>query len=286
MMSDNAGFATWVHSQRELFDWMFSYLKAVLNPTDDQAIMIFGEWCGGSIQKSVGLNQLPKMFVVFNIAVVDAEGEKVWHGRHLIPALFDEIELQGKAIPALKNTYQFETFGIEIDFARAYAAQEPLAAMTLEVEKVCPVAKALGAVPNDKGIIVGEGIVWICTHPDYQDSSYWFKVKGDEHAPKTKVKTLAAADVVRLDSINELADLLCPTWRLEQMYEQTFNTLNGGKPDIKRTGEFIRAMMADIVKECSDDVAASGFTMKDISGRVSKHARDYLINQLNAEAFG
>lgn len=296
--SDNAGFATWAHGHTALFDLIFDELKVQAQPGPDDTLMIFGEWCGGSIQKSVGLNQLPKMFVIFKAAVVSPEeqipngpdnfqmhSEKRWIDPLVIKNVLDYVQTSNAVYPeSLKFIYDFDTYLINIDFARPHDAQGPLVQMTQAVENECPVAKALGAVANDKGMIVGEGIVWCCLDPAYQDSGYWFKVKGDEHSLKTKVKTLAAADVQRIDTINELADTFCPQWRLEQMYQQTFDTLNGGKGDIKRTGEFIKAVMADICKEEADVLSASGFTSKEINGRVSKNVRDYLNTQLNAEA--
>lgn len=294
---DNAGFATWAHGQQLAFDCLFAFLTGYLNPAEDESVLIFGEWCGAGIQKNIGLTQLPKMFVIFGAAKVSAEkeipngpdntqmhSEKEWVEADVVKMLLQQIRDVGQVVPdSLKCIYDFPTYEVEIDFDRPHVAQEYLVAKTLEVEKTCPVAAALGAVPNDKGMIVGEGIVWKCVEPGYEDSGYWFKVKGEEHSPKSKVKVLAAADVQRIDSINELAQTLCPQWRIEQMYQQTFDTLNGGKGDIKRMGELIKATMTDICKEEADTLSASGFTAKEISGRVSKIARDYLVTQLNAE---
>ena len=142
--------------------------------------------------------------------------------------------------------------------------------MTLAVEEQCPVGKQLGA----------EGIVWKCITVGYENSGFWFKVKGEKHS-KTKVKKLATVDVEKINNIKLLAEKLTPTWRLEQMCSKTFDTLNGGKLDIKGMGEFIKNTMTDILKEEIDTVAASGFTTKDITGSIAAICRAYLTEQLN-----
>jgi len=275
--SDNAGFSMFVHANRVMFEEML-YQATMIKPLGAQdAMLIFGEWCGGSIQKNVAITQFPKMFVVFGMALVDAEGEKAW----VTSAQVQEVFSKTSGIPAnVYNIYQFPTYSIDIDFARPHDSQNKLSEMTIAVEDECPVGKQLGATP-EKGSMVGEGIVWKCTTPGYEDSGNWFKVKGEKHAPKNKVKTLSEVDVARVDAITALAQEVCPEWRLEQMLQQTFNTLNGGRPDIKGTGEFIKAVMADVLKEELDTIAASGFTTKDITGSIAKLARDHLIKEIS-----
>lgn len=73
--ADNAGFAQWVATNYETISDQLSLLF------DGQEITVYGEWCGGNIQKNVGLNQLPKMFVVFGYVNhaenwVDADGSE------------------------------------------------------------------------------------------------------------------------------------------------------------------------------------------------------------------
>ncbi len=97
----------------------------------------------------------------------------------------------------------------------------------------------------------------------------------------SKVKTLAPVDVERYNTLQELATSLATEPRLEQMAQQTFDLLNGGEVDIKRMGDFIKAVMKDILKEEIDSVAASGFTTKEISGPISKISRDYIMRGMS-----
>jgi RNA ligase len=279
--ADNAGFAMFVKSKERLFGVMLAQAQLVKRLSDNDAMLIFGEWCGAGIQKKVGLTQLPKMFVIFGMARVDAQGEKEWFNADEVRIVCERTEAHSDTvIDNVHHIYDFPTYEIEIDFNRPHEAQNRLVEMTIAVESECPVAKQLGAT-TDKGPIIGEGIVWKCVTPGYEDSGNWFKVKGEAHkADKTKTKVLTSVDVERIDAIHALAEEVTPEWRLEQMYQQTFNTLNGSLPDIKGMGGYIKAVMQDVLKEELDIIAASGFTTKDITGAISKIARDYLIKQL------
>lgn len=280
-MSDNAGFAMYVEANKDFYRGLFEQAKLAYSLRGDEALLIFGEWCGGNIQKKVAITQFPKMFVIFGMARVDAEGQKEWF-------LSDEIRIVvgrthdqlGFWPTSVYHIYEFPTWNVEIDFARPHDIQNHLVELTIAVEQECPVGKQLGAT-IEKGPMIGEGIVWKCTTPGYEDSGNWFKVKGELHkGAGGKVKTLNAVDVERIDAIQALAEEVTPEWRLEQMFQQTFDTLNGGQPDIKRTGDFIKVVMADVLKEELDIVAASGFTTKEVTSPISKIARDYLMKQL------
>jgi hypothetical protein len=126
---------------------------------------------------------------------------------------------------------------------------------------------------------IGEGIVWRCVDPGYEDSGHWFKVKDERHS-KSKVKVLATVDVERINDIKQLAERLAHNGRLEQIAQTTFNLLNGGEVDIKRIGDLIKAVMSDIAKEDTLLIAENGFTFKDISGPVAKIVRDYVLSEL------
>lgn len=280
---DNAGFSMFVHSNRDFFNVMLEQATLCKSITGDEAILVFGEWCGGNIQKKMAITQFPKMFVVFGICRADADNQKDWLNPNEIAIVWERTMAHCSSLVPT-NVYhidQFPTYSIDIDFNRPHDAQNKLVEITLAVEDECPVGKQLGAT-IENGPIIGEGVVWVCTTAGYGDSGFWFKVKGEKHsaASKSRTKTLNAVDIERIDAIVALAEEVTPEWRLEQMYEQTFNTINGGLPDIKRMGEYIKAVMGDVLKEELDIIAASGFTTKDITSPIAKIARDYLLSQL------
>jgi hypothetical protein len=278
---DNAGFAMYVHANNLFYNVLLAEAVLAKRLSSEQSMLIFGEWCGGTIQKSIAISQFPKMFVIFGMARVDAEGEKEWFTPGEIQAVFHRAgDLMTDSVPGNVYTiYEFPTYEIEIDFNRPHELQNKLVDLTIEVETECPVGKQLGATA-EKGSIIGEGIVWKCTTPGYEDSGNWFKVKGEKHSMESKVQKLSTVDVERIDAINALAVQVTPEWRLEQMMQQTFDTLNGGLLDIKKMGDFIKAVMADVLKEDLDIIAASGFTTKDITGSIGNIARKYLMTQL------
>lgn len=272
---DNAGFAMFVISNKDNFLELIltTRVHQHLAKTEDKYVCIFGEWCGGNIQDGVAIAQLPKMFVIFGIAFADEEGNKTYFTRAQVQDVVDGCrEIVGNKHP-IKSIYDFETFDIEIDFENPHLAQNQLNDLTTRVEERCPVGDALGVVG------IGEGLVWRCTNPDYNDSGYWMKVKGEKHS-KSKVKTLATVDVQKIENIKELAETLVHNGRLTQICQTTFDLLNGGTVDIKRMGEFIKNIMDDIVKEELDTIAASGFTMKDISGSCNKLCRDFILKSV------
>lgn len=279
---DNAGFAMFAHGRKDDFvDLLATANAMVRGPVGlHKQIIVFGEWCGGNIQKGVAISQLPKMFVIFGIAKVDEEGNKTYFTRQQVIDVVDGgREYVNKAkgsIPTSTDIYciwDFPTFLADIDFEAPHEVQNELNRLTEVVEECCTVGDAFGV----KG--VGEGIVWRCIEPGWEDSDFWFKVKGEKHSA-SKVKTLATVDVERINNMNELAERLAHDGRLEQGLQTVFDTLNGGEPDIKRTGEFIKWVMQDIAKEELDTIAASGFTGKDLNGPVSKLARDYLMKRV------
>jgi len=77
--ADNMGFAFFVESNKEAF---FALIDKVVDATHVDTVMntisIFGEWCGGSIQKNVGISNLPKSFFIFGVKIspiVDKDDE-------------------------------------------------------------------------------------------------------------------------------------------------------------------------------------------------------------------
>ena len=61
LTSDNNGFM--LAMKGKSFDKLFNDINF-----DDHCV-IYGEWCGGSIQKGVAINGLPKMFVIFAVKI-------------------------------------------------------------------------------------------------------------------------------------------------------------------------------------------------------------------------
>lgn len=277
---DNAGFAMFAHNNELALRAIITNAKSVVASSQlclyDCAV--FGEWCGRGIQSNVAVNELPKMFVIFGIAFVDDEGEKTYLTRDQVTAVCkDIVQVPRGVIPDATNIYciyDFQTFTIDIDFENPHEAVNELNAIATRIGDECPVGKAFGV----SGI--GEGTVIRCVTTGYENSGFWAKIKDERHS-KSKVRTLATVNVERINDIKELADKLAHEGRVRQQFDLTFDTINGGTPDITKMGEFIKSVMKDIVKEELDVIAASGFTVKEIAGPVSTIVRNFMLTQLN-----
>lgn len=267
---DNAGFAFFANGNEATFIEMFESLaKENGVDLDNNTITIYGEWAGASIQKNVGITNLPKSFFIFGVKASPFEIEGL---EKQAPAYWlDSTELR-KPESNIFNIDDYETFSIDIDFNVPQMVQNTLVDLTIRVEEECPVAKAFGFLNT-----IGEGIVWTYTAED--GTRYLFKTKGEKHAGKSKVKTIHKVDDVKLQKILDLASAVTPVWRLAQMLEQACDLNNGGQLDRSKLGEYIKLVIADIVKEDSDLIVKEGLELKDIAKYVSETSRRYFFEQ-------
>jgi hypothetical protein len=261
---DNAGFAFFGTEYTLHF---LNIINGLNVDTKENTVTVYGEWAGKGIQKGIGIGDIQKSFFIFGIKITPFDEEKpaFWLENY-------ELNITSDRIFDIRN---FKTFEIDIDFNNALFSQNKMVDWVIEVENECPVAKTFGI----SGI--GEGIVFTVK---YNDSILRWKMKGEKHAGKSKVKSAKKVDDVRLQLIIDIVNQVTPEWRLEQMYQETFDTLNGGVGDIKGTGDFIRKVINDIIKEDSDIINDAGLIPKDINSNVSKVAREWLVNKLNKES--
>lgn len=265
---DNAGFMAWATTKNEELGMTpAEHIKNVLSfnfswkETDNMAV--FGEWCGGNIQKGVAITGLPKMFVVFAIRFNDDIWINMNNGLGFKSSEFGVYEVS-----------DFPRFFITIDFDNPELMQNHLAKITEEVEQECPVGKSFGVSG------VGEGVVWKCWEKDYDSSRFWFKVKGEKHSA-SKVRTLASIDVEKHAKLTDFIESVCSEQRLEQGFKNL--TEEQLKPaEMSSVGDFIRWMFNDIHKEEADTMEANGFTSKEMSGPLANKARRWYQNKINS----
>ena len=227
----------------------------------DQHIAIYGEWCGKSIQKGVAISELPKMFVVFAINV---DGE--W-------SEFDHIDFKSLNEIGVYSIFQFPTYRVLVDFNSPELIQNELIKLTVDVENECPVGKYFGISG------VGEGIVFKAKH---NNRFYQFKSKGEKHSI-SKVKTLASVDVEMISNINEFVDNVLTEQRLEQGI--TWLRENLKEVSQKSTGDYLRWIVNDVIKEETDTIVANQLDPKKINSAISAKARVWLFSYLDKEVF-
>lgn len=263
---DNAGFAFFATKNQEvLTQMMIDVAKENNVDLDKYTMSLYGEWAGPGIQKGVGISMLPqKSFFIFGIKYSDTLDPKFgvkWLN-------FDNLKSEENFI---YNINDFETYEVEIDFNMPQLIQNKLIELTIAVEDECPVAKFFG---NEKTI--GEGIVFSC---EYKDVVYRFKSKGEKHSV-SKVKTLNAVDVEKLNSINEFIDYAVTQPRFDQAIEKVFGE---SEPKIEQMGEVIRWMVSDITKEETDTMIENNLEPKDVNKYISTKVRHMFIAFLDKQ---
>lgn len=280
--SDNAGSAVWGQGNINILNSIFNEVSALFKDkfSADTPVQIVGEWCGGNIQKGVGLNQLPKMYVVFAIRIAeDEDANKHWLSSDLIKSIVGKYTKED-----LFHTYQFPTWKVEVDFNRPDLAQNRLVELTELVEKRCPVADQL---LGDKAVgeLIGEGLVWTPVPNEgemLQFINTRHKTKGEKHAV-SKVKTIAAVDPEKFDNIEKFVDAVATVNRLNQGIDKLAEM--GLEIDMKNMGEYMKWVMGDIAREEADTLFASGLTMKEVNSKVANVARKHFIDHIDQLTF-
>jgi len=257
---ENAGFAFFVENNKDTFiSFMLKVAERLNLNLEDNTISIYGEWCGGNIQKGVAITNLPKSFFIFGVKISPfaIEGEDKPRPAYWVD--FSDLRAPESRI---YNIEDYPTYSMDIDFNMPQLVQNKLSELTIAVEEECPVAKAFGF----SGI--GEGIVWSC---EYKGVVHRFKVKGEKHSA-SKVKTLAAVDVEKLNSINEFVEYAVTESRFNQGLEKTF--LNGEPIDVKKMGALMKWIVDDIIKEESDTMVKNNLEPKDVGKYISAKVRE------------
>lgn len=262
---DNAGFAFFVESKKEVFKKFVDQINSV-NFFDlrNNVVTIYGEWCGGNIQKGVAITNLPKSFFIFGVKVTpittsDEESKQkpaYWIPSHYLKSPDDNIY----------NIEDFQTWTIDIDFNMPQLIQNKLSELTMAVEEECPVGKAFGF----SGI--GEGIVW---STQVNGVVHRFKVKGEKHS-SSKVKTLASVDVEKLETIQKFVEYAVTESRFNQALENVFP--NEEPIDNKKLGDVIRWVVNDVVKEEMDTMVENKIEPKEVNKYLSAKIREMFFN--------
>lgn len=250
---DNAGFAAWAESG----DWL-GY--ATQFSKGEVPVIIYGEWCGEGIQSGVAISSLKKRFVIFSVLV----GEN-WASNS---------QIENSVLPNMDGVdmiYRARTWTKTIDFNNPQLVQNELKELTDRVESECPYAME----EDISG--TGEGIVWKCTDPEYQD--LMFKVKGEKHS-KSRVKTLNEVDLKALTAANELASKIMTIERMNQGIDYVKEM----GLDIRRQslGPYLKHVVSDCIAEESLAISEAELTTKQMGKPLSEIAKNYFL-QLEEE---
>lgn len=269
--SDNAGFHAFVQSIPDAVSELLFAVKKVVHAHGKadtyHGAVIYGEWCGQGIQKGVAISRLPKMFVVFGIKLLAAEPDSnTWLDNY---TAIDKIPYDENS-----GIYHIDTFGCwgtRINFSAPELSQNYLKEMTENVELCCPVGKHFGVEGT------GEGIVWKSVTEPYVGGDFMFKVKGEKHS-SSKVRTLAAVDIEKINSITECVETIVTENRLQQ--GRAYLTGQNLEVTVENIGAFLKWVANDCLKEETDTIEGSGLAKKDVCNGISKKARTWYFANL------
>ena len=153
---DNAGFAMFVHNNTDYFLDALSTIKDMLQAEE---VVIYGEWAGKGIQKAVAISETPKAFYMFDIKYKTSDEEEYkW-------VLSPELYLIPDSKRGIRSIFEFKTYSIDIDFEKPLLSQNKMIELTDEVDKECPVGKALVMVHNNTKFNIKGGNINI-NYPD------------------------------------------------------------------------------------------------------------------------
>jgi hypothetical protein len=96
-------------------------------------------------------------------------------------------------------------------------------------------------------------------------------VKGEKHS-SSKVKTLAAVNVEKLESIQKFVDYAVTESRFNQALENIFP--NNEPIDVKKRGDVIRWVVNDVIKEEMDTMVENQLEPKEINKYISSKVRE------------
>lgn len=213
--------------------------------------VIFGEWCGKGIQKGMAINQLPRMFVIFDINI---------DGQYQDIKDYSFIQDNENGI---YNIMQFKTFNITIDFNNPEKSVEELTKYTNEVAEECPVGKYFGV----SGF--GEGIVWKCCD---NGQRYIFKTKNEKYKVSKEKNTVSIEPEV-MENIKNFIEYAVTENRLKQGLDKL--TELGLPISIESTGNYIKWVVNDILKEEKDVLIKNNIEIKKINKYISEKVKKY-----------
>lgn len=266
---DNAGFAAWGAK----YDW--SKIHRIYGK--ENTYIIWGEWAGPGVANGDAVALIPnKTFFIFSIEIIYPDGNI-------------EIRAEPDAIEEMIGGIGFEETDVTIlpwageaklvrffgDLEGSITPQEYADYINSKVERM----EVRDDYIFEKYGVEKSGEGFVCypvldepefTIPRSVFGSMVFKAKTSAHsANKTKgvkVKVDVPANVI------DFADTFVTEARCEQMIREHCD----GEYSMKRTPDFLRALVADIEKESVNEREASGLEMKDAQKVISNKAVHWL----------
>ncbi|MEM9540229.1 MAG: RNA ligase family protein [Cyanobacteria bacterium P01_E01_bin.42] len=255
--SDNAGFANWVTQNLDFFNQL----------ARETHLTVFGEWCGKGIQKRTAISRIDRK--IFAIFAVQYGGRDDQYARLEIDP--DRIS---KLIPPHPDIFvlPFEGEPIFLDFGdreQLKQVSDRLNDAIAAVEACDPWVKETFGIEG-----LGEGLVFYPQTDSPAEriaySSRLFKAKGEKHQV-VKVKKPVQIDPEVAKNVEEFTTLFVTEARLQQALTEACS----GELDLKKMGDFLKWITADIQKESVAELESANLTWKDVGKAVMNAARQW-----------
>ena len=275
---DNYKFAQWVNTKKKN---IINFIKKLADfyeiDLTENAIIIYGEYCGSKIQKNVAISGLDTMLVIFDVAT--ASYEDCSKDEEVYLKWFD-IGICDVPFPNniyIYNIKQFNTYKIEVNLNNINLVKNKLIELTNKVENECPVGKYFGRILG-KDCTTGEGIVWRYSYKldNGYSKIFRFKVKGDKHAT-SKVTTMTGVNVEKINNINKFVELSVTENRLNQGISEIYGDEEPNNSWFNKIGKFNQWVVHDVKKE---DMGAFPF-IEDYEGKNGEEKQKEIIKMLN-----
>lgn len=259
--NDNSGFANWCEESirkpylvRFLSDVLWDTTKLYKENLVVQAVL-FGEFAGQGIMKSVAVSEIEKSFFAFSLYYLHEDGN--------VTKTTNIKDFKAESL-CLYNIFMFDNKTVDIDFNNTEETINKVIEDTLSVEDECPVGKYFGVSG------VGEGVVLLS-----ECGNYIFKSKGEKHSV-SKVKTMTSADTYEMTTIDNFVSDVLTENRLKQGIDYLKEM--GFDIDNTSTGEYIKWVQADILKEEGDIIESKSLDIKKVNGVIAKKSKSYLFS--------
>lgn len=269
---DNYGFARWLHGDAR--GWATG-----LHARVGRAV-IFGEWAGQGIQRRTAVAALERpIFAVFAAQLGDPATETA--------RLVVEPERLRALLPVHPDVHVLPWYGdaIRLDFGDADALHASAATINGMVDDVEGRDPWVADVFGKEG--VGEGLVLYPVaggNIEFDDrgsadrdryAALMFKAKGEKHRV-ARQKKAAQIDPEVAASIEDFVAMMVTPARLEQGLAEAV----GGDLQMKRLGEFLAWVGADVRKESVAEIEAAGLEWKQVGRAVGVAARTWFQEQV------
>lgn len=245
---------------------------------------VMGEWAGQGVQRKDAITQIgKKMFFPFGITLqgpdfVSSPDDRRSERRQMKiitdPAAIQKfLGFTDERMMIIPWAGPAVTFNAE-DTTSLEAALDQINALSEEIGVCDPfVRDTFGVEGPGEGLVYvldsGEGTINYQTYADYI-----FKAKAERHRVKISEKAAKIHAEIPED-VHAFVDAFVTENRMEQMLHDKL----GGDTDKKRTGDFVAAVIADVLKESVPERAAMNVTDKAIGGLVAKKASKWFLAQ-------